>query len=244
MNEYPLGRLSSPFDPRDYNLKNYLPKALGEVIEERKWDFPAESLNQESTPHCVGFSMADFGINLPINTSYVNQDGHNFYYMCKVIDGDPDGENGSYVRTAAKVLKNIGKIDTYAFARDMETLKWWLLNRGALIVGTIWTNGMFEPDQNNVIHPTGSIAGGHAYILNEWRKDGYIGFQNSWGNGWGVNGKAYISAEDFAKLLYFDGEVLASVELEKPPEPEPVEKPWWKKLWEKIVEFFKRLFEK
>lgn len=216
--EYHFGRLPSPFDARDYRLANYIPRgAIGEsVYTERKWDYPIEVLDQKNTPHCVGFSMANFGINLPTFTPYTNQDGHDFYYKCKILDGEPGKENGSYIRSAMKVLRNDGIIDSYAFAPTLAEVKWWLLNKGPIISGTLWLSNMLEPDSYGVIHATGESVGGHAIILNEWKLDAdveYIGIKNSWGPIWGNNGKAYISAEDYAKLLYYNGEAATAVEL-------------------------------
>jgi hypothetical protein len=213
--EHSLGRLPSPFDPRDYNLTDFMPKGILKIsaITERNWEFLAEPLSQGATNHCVGFSMADFGINLPIQDFYTNEIGHQFYYMCKEIDGEPNAENGSYVRSAAKVLKSVGRIDAYAFAPDISIIKWWILNRGPMIVGTIWTDVMFSPNENNIIDIGGTVVGGHAYLLNEWTKDNYIGIQNSWGTEWGNNGKAYISSANFDKIFRYGGEAMTAVEL-------------------------------
>jgi hypothetical protein len=213
--EHSLGRLPSPFDPRDYNLTDFMPKGILKIsaITERNWEFLAEPLSQGSTNHCVGLSMANFGINLPIQDFYTNEIGHQFYYMCKELDGEPKAENGSYVRTAAKVLKNIGRINAYAFAPDISIIKWWLLNRGPLIIGTIWSDTMFTPNSDNIIEIGGTIVGGHAYLINEWTKDNYIGIQNSWGAEWGNNGKAYISSANFDKIFRYGGEAMTAVEL-------------------------------
>jgi hypothetical protein len=209
-----MGRLSSPFDFRDYNLKDFIPKTIQlKQIKEANWEFPSKSLDQKETPHCVGFSMANFGINYPVSTPHTNEDAHAYYYECKVVDGEPNAENGSYIRTAAKVLKNKGIIEGYAFAPDMATIKYWLLNKGCMIVGTIWNYDMFNVKEDGTIGIGGETLGGHAYLLNEWRSDNYIGIQNSWGDDWGKNGKAYIAASDFEKLFIHSGEALAAVEL-------------------------------
>jgi hypothetical protein len=216
-----LGRSPSTFDSKDFSLALFMPTGAllrASIITSMNWEFLAEPLSQGETPHCVGFSMANFGINLPIQTSYTNDDGHRFYYMCKKLDNDanPDGtpaETGSTVRSAAKVLKQLGKIDAYAFAPDMASIKWWILNKGPLIAGTIWTEDMFKPDADNLVHPTGAVAGGHAYLLNEWTLDNRIGIQNSWDDEWGKKGKAYITSAEFEKIFKYDGEALASVEL-------------------------------
>lgn len=215
--KYSLGRIPSKFDHRDYKLTDFMPKGLRKLstITSRKWDFLSDPLNQEATNHCVGFSMANFGINLPVQKNYTNQEGHAFYYMCKEIDGEPENEDGSYIRSAATVLRNRGNIQGYAFAQDIGEIKWWLLNRGPMIVGTIWTENMFEPDAiSYTITPSGEVVGGHAYLLNEWTADNYIGIQNSWGIYWGNNGKGYISKDDFAKIFLRGGEAIAAVELE------------------------------
>lgn len=207
-----LGRNPSPLDIRDYRLGEFMPPLLkGDLSGERYWSFPSEPLNQDLTNHCVGFAMADFGINLPVQTMFTNQDGHNFYYKCKAVDGDPDGEDGTNLRAAAKVLKKEGRIPSYAFASTTDEITYWLLNKGPMIVGTAWTEDMFVPDENNIIHPTGAVKGGHGYLLNEKTLHGFYHIQNSWGE-WGVKGGTYISISDFAILLRNNGEAIAAVE--------------------------------
>lgn len=209
--QHGLGRNPSPIDIRDYKLADFMPPLLGNLSGSKSWAFLAEPLNQKLTGHCVGFAMADFGINLPIQDTYTDEDGHNFYYKCKVIDGDPYGEDGTNLRAAAKVLKQEGKIPSYAFASTTDEITYWLLNKGPMIVGTRWTADMFIPDANNIIHPTGDVKGGHGYLLNEKTKDGFYHIQNSWGY-WGVDGGTYISISDFEILLRNDGEAIAAVE--------------------------------
>jgi hypothetical protein len=213
---FPLGRIKSKPDFNDYKLGNFIPRGTMTIgnIGSKCWDFPSSPLYQGETGHCGGFSMADWGICSPTNTMYTNDNGHDFYYKCKIVDGEPGNEDGSCIRSAAKVLKSLKKIEAYAFASSVDEIKWWLLNKGPVIAGTLWTNDMFIPDFNNRIRPTGEPVGGHAYLLTEWTEDNYIGIQNSWDGYWGVNGKAYISATDFTSLFVYDGEAMTAVELE------------------------------
>jgi hypothetical protein len=210
---YRLGRNPSSPDERDFKLSDFIFRKLAFGVQKsRVWNFLAEPLDQGDHPWCVGFSGADFGINEPIEDLYTNETGKKFYELCKIIDGEPGQQNGSNIRSIAKVLQNEGRISNYAFAASIDEIKYWLLNNGPLIIGTDWYAGMFTPDRNNVIHRKGALAGGHAYIFNEIKDNKYFGIQNSWGE-WGVKGKAYISICDFKKLFKSGGEALAAVEL-------------------------------
>ena len=213
---YPLGRYKSDWDGRDWNAENFIP--LGalkaeEVITEKHWDYYGDSLDQGETPHCTGFGDATYLINEPTYTPSTDEDGHRFYYMNKEFDGEPGQENGSCVRSAAKTLQAVGRISNYAFAPNFELIKWWLLHRGPVCVGTIWYMGMFTPDEDNIIYPTGTVEGGHFYVLNGIDPE-YVYGQNSWGPGWGDNGAFRMRISDFISIFQLGGEASVAVELE------------------------------
>jgi hypothetical protein len=229
-----LGRNVSPIDKHDYPLRLYIPhfEDLQKLKDLRGssyiWPFNATSLDQGKYGHCVGFGGADWEINMPVEDVCTNQDGHDLYYLCKIEDGEPGEENGSTVRSIAKVLQNKGRLKNYAWAASVDEITYWLLkpDGGPVIVGVDWYYGMSTPDKNNIIHPTGGIAGGHCFLINGWINSDkeYYQFQNSWGPGWGVNGSALISVSDFAKLLEGQGEAMTAVEEPLgpiPPTPDP-----------------------
>lgn len=216
MRDFYFGRNPSPIDTRDYKLKNFIPEAAPLEKRAQNWEYTKEDpLDQGSHPHCVGFSVANFGINLPVAKDYTNEDGHRFYYQCKIIDGEPYAENGTTLRSGAKVMKRNGNITGYAFANSLEEIRWWILYKGPVIAGTIWTKGMLTPNSENIIFPTGDLVGGHAYLLSEWTADNLIGIQNSWGNDWGIKGKAYIKAKDFEYIFTEQGEAVTAIEIVK-----------------------------
>jgi len=237
--ERKFGYIPSEYDGRDYKLRNCIPPIRGVSPVKRVWDFPVTPLDQETSVHCVGFCMAHFGINLPTFTLYNKKDAHEFYYKCKVVEDEPKIENGAQMRSAAKVLQDEEVVNGYAFAHSLSEIKWWLLNRGPIMIGTIWTSEMMLPKPGNILSTGGDILGGHAYLLNEWREDGYIGIQNSWGSAWGEKGKAYIKAEDLEKLFWYGGEAIAAIEIEN---YNKMSCKFLRKLLNKIIEFLNKWF--
>jgi hypothetical protein len=212
--QFGLGRKRSPLDIRDYKLAAYIPPTLGDLSGEMRWPFNSGPLDQGDKPWCVGFAVATWGICAPVEDLFTNADGKDFYDQCKIVDGD--NEEGSTIRSGATVLLQRGLIDAYAFAHTVDEITWWLLNKGPVIVGTVWTEGMFMPDWKNIIYPKGEMLGGHCYLLNQKTKDGYYHIQNSWDCNWGINGGALISIADFEILFRYDGEAMAAVELPIP----------------------------
>ena len=209
---YGLGRNVSTFDRRDYPLSAFIRRTTD--VTEKLWAFEVDALNQLDTPHCGGFTMAHYGICHPMPSMYTNQNGHDFYEQCNITDGTPGLQSGTSCRTMAKTGKRLGMWSVYAFATRMAEIDYWLLNEGSLMVGTEWTMGMFAPDANNIIHPTGSIAGGHAWLLNG-KIPGFKHGITSWGPDFGINGGFWISDTEFEALFHQQGEAIAAVEVAK-----------------------------
>ena len=177
--------------------------------------------------NCVGFAGANFyatqEANAPADPTVSNQLGHDLYYECKVIDGQPKAENGSSIHTLMQVLKNRGAISAYAFAAHSSEVYDWLAKYGPAITGLSWYTGMEYPGPDRVMKLTGNIVGGHATIITA--KDILVGnaryykFRNQWGRSWGVNGDAYLSDENLDRLMHMMGEVAMAVKIVKTPTP-------------------------
>jgi len=205
-----LGRYPSTFDPLDWNLSQFVLKDTG--ITEREWKIDI-TLDQGKKPYCVGYSMAHYGICLPTLSMYTSVDADFFYKRCKIYDLQPGMENGTTLRSGANVGMDLGMWKNYAFATDADSFNYWLLNEGPIIVGTNWLTDMFYFDENNVIHCTGDIAGGHAYLA-FGKKHGFTHFLTSWPE-FGDNGKFWIPDAEFWKLFKDRGEALTAVEIAK-----------------------------
>jgi hypothetical protein len=171
-------------------------------------------LDQGDTPHCVGFGWAQWGNTDPIEDHFVNADGDAIYYECKVIDGEPNMEDGSDVRSGAKAMKARKRLSVYAFANTVDDAIAFIKKSGPVVFGTDWTDDMFTPDNEGRIHPTGAVAGGHCYIGFGYdpTKDDLL-FLNSWGSSWSKNGRFRMSVTEFKRLFANYGEGCVSVEL-------------------------------
>lgn len=179
---------------------------------DKSWDTSGFQLDQGQTGHCVGFGWAGWSDAEPVENTYANSDGHAIYYECKVIEGDPGGEDGAYTRDGAKAMQNRGRLTTYAFASTMNDVLAWIRQHGPLVVGTDWTYDMFDPDANGYVKPTGDVAGGHCYLMYGVEGDSLL-FKNSWGDSWALGGSFKMKVSDWTTLFQSYGEAVASVEL-------------------------------
>jgi hypothetical protein len=158
---YGLGRLPA-YDPRDakYSMQRTLVAAgIGpDDVQHtsRTWK-SGEIMDQGATPECVAYAWAGFLAASPTRTkvpqlaplpdfaSYSFTDG--LYSACKQVDEWP-GENydGTSVRAGAKVLQRLGRLSTYLWAFDAETLRTYVLTRGPAVIGINWYDDMFDAD--------------------------------------------------------------------------------------------------
>lgn len=135
----------------------------------------------------------------------------------------PPTDTGSDGLSVAKVLQKRGIISGYQHATSLEAVLT-ALSQQPVIVGTEWHEDMFNPDLNGRVHITGNVAGGHEYCLDELDVENKrVWIHNSWGDGWGQEGRAWISWDDLGTLLAADGDCTVFVPVTKPaPTPTPI----------------------
>jgi hypothetical protein len=148
------------------------------------------------------------------------------------FDGSyPPTDTGTDGLSAAKVLQKRGLISGYQHATSLEaTLT--ALSKQPVIVGTEWRGDMFNPDPQGRIHITGSVEGGHEYILTELDvENGLVWMDNSWSTVWGIGGRAYFTWDDLGSLLSAEGDCTVFTPITEPapqptpPSPEPTPTP-------------------
>lgn len=155
------------------------------------------------------------------------------YSDAETIDGDgpyPPNDYGSTGLSVAKVLKNRGLISGYTHAFDLNAALNALANQ-PVIIGIPWHADMFNPASDGRLSIGGPVEGGHEIVLDELDVENErVWLSNSWGESWGVEGRAYLAWKDFGALLADDGDCTVFTPLSQPaptpqPEPEPAPAP-------------------
>lgn len=148
----------------------------------------------------------------------------------------PPDDTGSDGLSSAKVAVALGAASGYQHTFSLtDALA--ALQDYPLMVGTEWTNDMFNPDRQGRIKPSGQVAGGHEWIVDEYVPAGslpvsgrgvlsatipYIGGTTSWGTGFGAAGRFYMTDTNFGRLLAAEGDVIV---LTPPTAPAPTPTP-------------------
>jgi Papain family cysteine protease len=175
-------------------------------------------LDQGSEGACVGFGCSCELIARPaVEQGISNNFARLIYFEAQKKDPWPGGAypgaspvyEGSSVLAGMQVLKEAGYIGEYRWAFDIHDLYLAVGYKGPAVIGVDWYEGMFSPDANGYIHPTGQIKGGHCVcivgvkivrdkfgVIDMLRS--YFTIQNSWGTDWGMNGLCRIT---FVEML-------------------------------------------
>lgn len=142
-------------------------------------------------------------------------------------DGEyPPIDSGSDGLSVAKAAQKAGLISGYQHATSLEAALT-VLAAQPVITGVNWYDSFDEPDDEGLIRiaPGASVRGGHEFVLDELDvANRLVGFTNSWSTDWGLIGRAYLSWDDFGRLLGEDGDVTVFTPASQPaPTPTPPE---------------------
>lgn len=139
-------------------------------------------------------------------------------------DAYPPVDTGSDGLSVAKACVTVGLISGYRHATSLEAALT-ALAKQAVITGVNWYDSFDQPDENGLVKITNraSVRGGHEFVLDELDVENkLIGATNSWGESFGINGRFYISWNDFERLLSEQGDVTAFISVSEPaPTPTP-----------------------
>jgi hypothetical protein len=224
-----LGRLVD-FDERSrqYNVREVLPTA---TLRSYTWSCK-QWLDQRNQGACVAFAWEHELTARPCVVSYgtvpVHEDiARKRYWDIQRIDqweggsypgADPFYE-GTSVLAGAQLHKSIDTIREYRWAFSITDLALAVGYKGPAVLGVNWYTGMFDPDEDGLIKPTGFVEGGHAILCNGFSaKTRLFRLHNSWGLAWGVGadygiggGDCFIHWDHLEQLLHEDGEACVPV---------------------------------
>ena len=196
-------------------MESELPEPeIWEPPRTHNWRVPP-ALNQGTQPSCVGHGWRHEMEASPIMVRRgASISAPDLYREAKKVDEWP-GENysGTSVRAGAKVLQALGHIERYVWANTVDTIRDFVLLRGPVVMGTVWTDAMFRPDSAGFVIPQGAAAGGHCWLIFGFdaEKQAFHAL-NSWGTGWGLKGAFWVRETDLATLLSRGGEACAPTE--------------------------------
>lgn len=156
----------------------------------------------------------------------------NFYSEATRLDPwegvyEPD-DTGSDGLSAAKAAHAHGLISGYQHATSLAAALTGLAER-CVMFGIGWRSGMYEPDSDGRIRITGDVEGGHEITADEIDVERErIWFRQTWGPGYGLNGRGWVTWDDAGILLADYGDCTILVPKSEPapvPTPEPEPKP-------------------
>lgn len=188
------------------------------------WRHTAPVLDQADLGSCTGNALTQW-----LNTDFAapargqhngggfltEEDAVRLYSLATALDGIPGRyppeDTGSSGLAVCKAGRKLGYLTSYRHCFGMQHMLA-ALQLSPVIVGTEWFDGMYTPDGDGVIHAHGRVVGGHEYLVIGCDVDRQtVTILNSWGPGWGSNGRAQIGFEDFAALLAARGDVTVPV---------------------------------
>lgn len=178
-------------------------------IQPVEWARHSAILQQGQIGSCTGNAMAGWMACEPHCTSndlgawYTEHAALCFYGLATRLDSFPGSwpaiDTGSSGLAVAKGAQYLGLIGSYSWAQTTAQLLQALMY-GPVLIGSVWLEGMFTPDANGEVKPTGAVAGGHEYLCRGW--DGkYLLLDNSWSESWGPLGGRFKLSLDSWEIL-------------------------------------------
>lgn len=135
----------------------------------------------------------------------------------------PPDDTGSSGNAVGKLFKQLGLISGWKHALSLDAALTELKHR-PVITGVPWYSSFDTPDSSGNIMRTNNarVKGGHEFVVDEVSVGTErVGCTNSWGRGYGLNGRFYMTFKLWESLLKERGDVTAFVPLDATPEPVP-----------------------
>ena len=176
-----------------------------------------EIFDQGSVGACTAMAALGLMNTEPFMGSrlFTARDALEFYARETVLDDRqipgqyPAEDPGSTGLWSMKQLRADGLIPGYRWAFSLATVKR-LLQVSPVSLGLPWFNSMFSLDHNGymIVQTFTGLAGGHQIVASgvDFERQA-VELTNSWGENWGVRGRAYLRFTHLEQLLKLHGDV-------------------------------------
>lgn len=220
--EYKTG-LRIVFDERslNYPIRSTLSE---ETAVSRRWPCYTR-LDQDGVGACVGFGWAQELAADPVSVAGVNNDlGFRIYREAQKIDEWPgEAYEGTSVLAGAKIVQQMGFMDEYRWAFGIQDVIDTLSQKGPVVFGVPWYDSMYAPKADGQMVIGGTAPGGHAFMGDEVDVERRrIWMLNNWTRNWGIDGRAWMTFEDWDRLLRQGGQACVPVKRSDPSGPPPI----------------------
>jgi hypothetical protein len=152
------------------------------------------------------------------------------YSAAERLDGGPGlptEDQGSSGTSVCQVAKTRGWISGYTWCQDVaDALD--ALQHGPVLFGVNWYTSFDSPDRQGVVAlpATATIRGGHEILCRAYDGSDLLWCDNSWGAGWGVQGRFAFPTAVLERLLGEQGDCAVPLPLTvAPPAPDPAPDP-------------------
>ena len=150
-----------------------------------------------------------------IASPFTEADAVKLYGRETADEGEPYPPNdpGGTGRAVCKAARELGLITSWQNAAGLQAALQALVLR-PVITGVSWYSSFDEPDSAGriAIADGATVRGGHEFLVDEIDADRYlVGCWNSWGTGYGLGGRFYMSGHCWWRLLNEGGDVTVPV---------------------------------
>lgn len=220
------------FDPASLNfpIRGALNADQAQMLVSQQWAAPAGTpvLDQGAEGACTGFGTTHELLFNPVpvpglDATFARQ---KIYWVAQENDPWPGGAypgatpqyEGTAVLYAVRAAAELGYYTEYRWGTSEQEMALGVGHLGPAIIGIDWYEGMFRPDRNGYVKPTGAKAGGHCLLVIgiDLAERAYI-LRNSWGPSWGRDGECRIKRRHMAELLAAQGECCIITGRSLPP---------------------------
>jgi hypothetical protein len=166
--------------------------------------------DQGNLGSCTGNAAAGAVSTEPFTNQLTEKDAVAIYgeatHLDKYRGVYPPTDTGSSGLAVAKALKKRNLISGYSWGFGLDAVLRALV-LAPCITGIAWLDGCDDPDSRGLVHYRGELRGGHEIMLDEIDvPNKLVWFTNSWGSGWGVDGRFCMTWDDYKRALADHGD--------------------------------------